>query len=111
VMTDTWLRATYACACGHRWCDPSWYEATDTCLMCGAECEFTDLEKLPMADLIVANHGSLYLLTPISEAGASWVDEHLPGDALTWCDGVVIEPRYLYPILEDAIGDGLEVTA
>ena len=59
-------------------------------------------------DFIVVNHGSICILTAISEDARTWVDEHLPEDAQTWGpNGTVIEPRYLGPILEGIEADGL----
>lgn len=56
------------------------------------------------------NHGSLFLLRPLSSAAKEWMQEHLPvGDPETrfWCGALVIEARYLEPIVDGIIGDGL----
>lgn len=64
-----------------------------------------------MTDLTVDNHGSLCVLTPVSDAGREWVAEHIPDDAMTWgAEGIVVEPRYIKDIVLGAINDGLEVT-
>ena len=63
-----------------------------------------------MTDFGFANHGSLCLLTPISEPASEWVDQHLPEDALRWgACSIVIEPRYVAPILNAIIEDGMTV--
>jgi|RhiMethySRZTD1v2_1073278.scaffolds.fasta_scaffold4685857_1 hypothetical protein len=36
------------------------------------------------------------MLTP---AATAWIDEHLPADAIFWTDGVVIEHRFVAPIV------------
>ena len=49
----------------------------------------------------VTNHGSIAILTPISEDAIDWCEEHLPEDTMRWGpNGYVVEPRYLGPILE-----------
>lgn len=65
--------------------------------------------KAPSADFVFANHGSICVLTPISDAGHDWLDEHIAPDAQAWGEGIVIEPRYAGPILEGIVADGLEV--
>lgn len=56
------------------------------------------------------NHGSLFLLRPLTSAAKEWMQEHLPvGSPETqfWGDAIVIEPRYVAPIVDGIIGDGL----
>ncbi len=60
-------------------------------------------------DFELSGHGTLYLLRPVSRAASAWVKDHLPDDA-TWFGGaVVVEHRYIGPIIGGAIGDGLVV--
>ena len=63
-----------------------------------------------MSDFLFANHGSVTVLTPLTEAAQEWVDNNLPDDALTFGRGIVIEPRHAGPILEGVVEDGLTVT-
>jgi len=60
-------------------------------------------------DFELSGHGTLYLLHPVTRAARTWVDEHLPADATWWCGAVVVEHRYIGPIIGGAIGDGLVV--
>lgn len=61
-------------------------------------------------DLTVANHGSIFVLTAVSDAGKEWVAEHLPEDAMTWGpNGYVVEHRYIGDIVNGARDDGMEV--
>ena len=63
----------------------------------------------PTPDFELSSHGTLYLLLPLTRAAHSWVEEYLPADA-TWFGGaVVVEHRYIGPIVGGAIGDGLVV--
>lgn len=58
-------------------------------------------------DLLVENHGSIFLLRPLTDVAHDWVDTHLPDDATWFCGAVVVEHRYIGPIVGGAIGDGL----
>ena len=60
-------------------------------------------------DFQFANHGSITILMPLTEASQEWIDEHI-GEHMTWGGGVVIEPRYTDPILDGLQADGLTVS-
>ena len=55
------------------------------------------------------NHGSLFLLFPLTPSAHSWIEEHLPDDA-QWFDAVVIEHRYIWTILDGIQDAGLAVS-
>ena len=61
-------------------------------------------------DFICENHGSLFLLFPLSQSAQSWVEEHLPTDVQWFGNAVVIEHRYVWTILEGIQNDGLAVS-
>lgn len=63
-----------------------------------------------MTDFLFANHGSITILTPLTEAAHQWTEEHIP-HAMEHCGGRVIEPRYAGPILEGLVDDGLTVSS
>ena len=70
--------------------------------------------KAPEADFLFQNHGSICLLKPLTPAGEEWFNEHLPVDnpeTQFWGGSIVIEPRYIAPILEGIQNDGLRVSA
>jgi hypothetical protein len=46
---------------------------------------------------------------PIIDIAHDWVGGHLPEDATWWCGAVVVEHRFIGPIIGGAIGDGLVV--
>jgi hypothetical protein len=61
------------------------------------------------ADLRVENHGSIVLVRPLSERAQLWLDEHI-GDESRWFAGaLVVEPRYVAPLVEGMQEEGLEV--
>src|SRR5215469_421244 len=55
--------------------------------------------KSDSPDFICQRHGSIFLLIPRSAAAKAWVDEHLPEDRMTFGDGIVVEPRYIWTII------------
>ena len=61
-------------------------------------------------DFLLENHFSIFLIRPISPAAVAWIEEHLPPDRITFGNGVVIEPSYLWAILVGLQDDGLVVT-
>jgi hypothetical protein len=63
-----------------------------------------------MADLTFEDHGTIWLLTPVSDEGHQWVADNIPEDAQTWgkCS-IVVEHRYVGAIIDGAMGDGLSV--
>ena len=58
-------------------------------------------------DFSLDNHGSICILHLLSNAAKDWVEDNLPEDRMTWCGGVVIEPRYVQPIVAGMIAEGL----
>lgn len=61
-------------------------------------------------DFYFANHGSIALLTPLTDAAQAWVDEHIRSEETQFFGaGVVIEPRYAGDILRGLQNDGLTV--
>ncbi len=62
------------------------------------------------ADFVCENHGSIFLLRPVSHAAFAWIEEHLPPDRITFGNAIVVEPRYVWAILVGIQDDGLAVS-
>lgn len=62
-----------------------------------------------MRDIVVHNHGSIFLLAAVTPAGEAWMAEHLPEDAPTFGKAVAVEHRFVDAIIDGATTDGLEV--
>jgi len=60
-------------------------------------------------DFSVSNHGSIFLLEPHTHAAFDWVAEHLPAEALTFGDAVVVEHHFISDIVTGIQADGLGV--
>ena len=61
-------------------------------------------------DFRCENHGSLFLLYPLTQFAESWIEQHLPPDAQTFGKAIVVEPRYIWAILDGIQNDGLTVS-
>lgn len=60
-------------------------------------------------DFEVEDEGTIFILTPTSDAGLNWCWEHLPEDAQRWGKfGYVIEHRYIQDIVAGMERDDLE---
>lgn len=63
-----------------------------------------------MTDIRIVNHGSLYALWGITKTGCDWLEANLDPDAPRWTSRAwMVEPRYVAPIVQGALDDGLEV--
>jgi hypothetical protein len=59
--------------------------------------------------LQVEDHGSLWLLRPITEAGRDWLHEHTGDEAQWFGSALVVEPRYVADIVQGMQEEGLAV--
>jgi hypothetical protein len=63
-------------------------------------------------DIVIENHGSIFLLRPISKSGREWLDQNI-GDQngfQPYWPTVVVEPRYIADVVNGIRGDNLEVS-
>ena len=64
----------------------------------------------PPPDISVENHGSIFLLRPISSAGQAWLQENvISEETQIFGNAVVCEPRYVTDIVFSARREGLVV--
>jgi hypothetical protein len=47
------------------------------------------MPKQKTLDLLVANHGAIFLLRPVTQAGRNWVGEHIPRRCGLWFGGAI----------------------
>ena len=62
-------------------------------------------------DFLIENHGSIFLLKPLTDSATSWIKEHIGQDngyQGLW-PSVIIEPRYIADIVAGIQDDGLAV--
>ena len=58
-------------------------------------------------DFTLADHGTIFLLRPCSNAAQAWIEAHLPDDTNWFGPAVAIEHRYIQDILCGIAIDGL----
>jgi hypothetical protein len=65
----------------------------------------------PTVDFLCENHGSIFLLRPLTPSAISWIEEHIGQDNgyQPHFPTVVVEPRYIADIVEGIQNDGLGV--
>jgi hypothetical protein len=64
----------------------------------------------PSPDILVENHGSIFLLRPASPVGQTWLQENVIGEETQlFGNAVLCEPRYVANIVFGARGEGLVV--
>lgn len=64
---------------------------------------------LSAVDFHINLHGELSLVSPITQAARAWVEKNVPKPSTTYAGAIVIEQRYLDPIVEAIKADGLGV--
>jgi hypothetical protein len=70
----------------------------------------SEINLQPSPDLLIENHGSIFLLRPASPVGQTWLQENVIGeDTQLFGNAVVCEPRYVADIVFGARGEGLVV--
>jgi hypothetical protein len=62
-----------------------------------------------MKDFSLVDHGSVWLLTPFSDAAHDWVDDNLPEEAMRFGLSIAVEPRYVRNIAVGIIEDQLTI--
>jgi len=60
-------------------------------------------------DFRCEDHGSIFLLYPLSQSAQSWIEEHLPSDVQWLANAAVVEHRYVSAFLEGILNDGFSV--
>jgi hypothetical protein len=70
------------------------------------------LSTKPTPDFSIEGEGgfcSVYLLRPLTPAAFEWIEEHIPEDAQRFGNAIAVEHRYIGPLAEGIIADGLAV--
>lgn len=62
-----------------------------------------------MPDIEVNDHGSIFILNPVTPEAGAWFEENVAQDGQRWGGGYVVEPRYVDDILDGAEAEGLTI--
>lgn len=60
-------------------------------------------------DVEVTGSGTVYAMHPLTEAAHRWLEDNIGPDATWYGDALMVKSRYLDPIIEGMLDDGLEV--
>ena len=65
----------------------------------------------PRLDFSLENHGSVFLLKPITDRARAWIESHIDCNAnfQPWWPTVVIGHNYVEAVCDGITADGLEV--
>ncbi len=67
-------------------------------------------EETEVVDVEVRNEGSIFIFTPLTEAGREWINLHVEATESQWfAGGLVVEHRYAANLADGMAGDGLVV--
>lgn len=62
-----------------------------------------------MTDVEIANHGSIVLVRPMTDAARAWLAENVSTEAIWFGGSLAVEPRYIEPLIEGMKNDDLVV--
>jgi hypothetical protein len=63
-----------------------------------------------MADVLVENHGSIFVFQAMTAVARDWIDENVVNEETQfWGGGLVVEPRYVLDLTAGMREAGLEV--
>jgi len=68
-----------------------------------------DTQENIAVDALVENHGSIFLVRPVSSAAQNWLDENVSDDAQYFGNALAVEHRYISDLVEGMKLDGLAV--
>lgn len=60
-------------------------------------------------DVMVENHGSVFVFQPLSPAGREWIDQNVGDDAQWIGGGLAVENRYARELAQGMLDAGLRV--
>ncbi len=64
-----------------------------------------------MTDFLIADHGSIILITPVSEAARQWLDENVVSEPWQWLDGALCaEHRFAGDLVDEIAAAGFEIS-
>jgi hypothetical protein len=61
------------------------------------------------SDVVVENHGSIFLFQPLTASAEAWISVHVSDDAMRYAGALVVEPRYAHDLAAGMLADGLRV--
>lgn len=63
------------------------------------------------SDFALHNHGTLFILVPLSGDAETWCEDHLQQDGMRWAGGYAVDHRCMQDIIEGIREGGLTLCA
>jgi hypothetical protein len=64
-----------------------------------------------MSDFLIADHGSIITIRPVSEAACEWLDENVAAEPWQWLDGALCaDPRCARDLVAEIAATGFEIS-
>jgi hypothetical protein len=64
-----------------------------------------------MPDFLIADHGSIITIAPVSEAARDWIDESVASEPWQWLGGALcVHHRYASNLIEGIADEGFDVS-
>lgn len=67
------------------------------------------VQNVPTPDVQIENHGTIFLVRPLTEAAFEWVADHVSGESQWFGNALAVEHRYVAALTQGMMDDGLEV--
>lgn len=68
------------------------------------------MSQTEQADVYVENHGSIFMVTPLSGAARQWMEENVPTESWQWLgSSLSVEHRYVENLIAGMQDAGLTV--
>lgn len=62
-------------------------------------------------DITITDHGSIILVTPITDQAKAWVDDNVSEESQWFGNSLVVEPRYISNLVDGMSDAGLELAS
>jgi hypothetical protein len=64
-----------------------------------------------MSDFLIADHGSIITIRPVSEAACEWLDENVAAEPWQWLGGALcVDPRCARDLIDEIATAGFEIS-
>jgi len=65
-----------------------------------------------MSDFLIADHGSIITIQPVSEAACEWLDDNVAAEPWQWLGGALcVDPRLAPDLVAEITQAGFEISS
>ena len=62
-----------------------------------------------MSDISIENHGSIWLVQPLTPQATEWLHENVQAEALWFGTALAVEPRYVENLTRGLLDEGFDI--